>query len=111
MRPAATEGVLYPTPRLVAFHRSGGPLAGQLLSNPVSRQRSVRSRPCHCGQSDAQKPMAKKTRLKALLALRIFIAHLQSHSGRARHLSLDGISPPNFTGRIYSATNNAEHRE
>src|SRR5437762_22535 len=51
MRPAATEGVEWPSPSPLAFHSSFGPPGGQLFSNPVSFETPLRSGPCHCGQS------------------------------------------------------------
>src|SRR5437868_3094101 len=53
-RPAATDGVLYPPPRCLAFHTNGGPTVGQSFSKPVSREHAVRSWPCHCGQSNGR---------------------------------------------------------
>src|SRR5438477_12349454 len=52
MRPAATDGVLKPSPSPLAFQASVGPPAGQALSKPVSSETAVRCGPCHCGQSN-----------------------------------------------------------
>src|SRR5579864_5923099 len=51
MRPPATEGVLYPPPRLLISQASGGPPLGQSFRRPVSLLISSRCGPRHCGQS------------------------------------------------------------
>src|SRR5262245_22849335 len=51
-RPPAMLGVLKPSPSPVAFQASFGPFFGQVCNRPVSRDRAVRSGPCHCGQSN-----------------------------------------------------------
>src|SRR5689334_17850163 len=51
IRPAATDGALYPPPRPLIFHARGGPSLGHSLSRPVSFETASRFGPCHCGQS------------------------------------------------------------
>ena len=51
VRPAATVGVVNPSPSPRASQTCFGPPLGQLGRRFVSREMVVRSGPCHCGQS------------------------------------------------------------
>src|SRR5262245_12411532 len=62
------EGVAWASPRLVAFHASFGPSAGQDLRMPVSLETPFRSGPRHCGQSCARAAAVRTDAIKPTAA-------------------------------------------